>query len=51
MEKLIEGEYFLEKFSGKAQVYFKKDALPEAVFSLVKRDLHVGDYLAVVQSS
>jgi lysyl-tRNA synthetase, class II len=33
--------------SGKAQVYFKKDALPEAVFSLVKRDLHVGDFVSV----
>ena len=33
--------------SGRAQVYFKKDALDEATFHLVKRDLHVGDYLAV----
>jgi lysyl-tRNA synthetase class 2 len=33
--------------SGRAQVYFKKDALSEADFTLIKRDSHVGDYLAV----
>ncbi|HXT02369.1 MAG TPA: lysine--tRNA ligase [Elusimicrobiota bacterium] len=32
--------------SGSAQVYFKKDALPEADFTIIKRDTHVGDYLA-----
>ncbi|UPT74569.1 MAG: lysine--tRNA ligase [Elusimicrobiota bacterium] len=37
----------LADLSGNAQVYFKKDALPEDVFALVKRDLHTGDYLAV----
>ncbi len=37
----------LADLSGRAQVYFKKDALPEAVFHLVKRDLHVGDFLSV----
>jgi lysyl-tRNA synthetase, class II len=33
--------------SGSAQVYFKKDALPEEAFTIIKRDSHVGDYLAV----
>ncbi len=33
--------------SGRAQVYFKKDALAESVFALVKKDLHVGDFLSV----
>ncbi|MEQ1918357.1 MAG: lysine--tRNA ligase [Elusimicrobiota bacterium] len=37
----------LADLSGNAQVYFKKDALPEDVFALVKRDLAVGDFLAV----
>ncbi len=37
----------LADLSGNAQVYFKKDALPEDVFALVKRDLHAGDFLAV----
>jgi lysyl-tRNA synthetase, class II len=37
----------LSDLSGKAQVYFKKDVLPEDVFHLVKRDVHVGDFLAV----
>ncbi len=37
----------LADLSGRAQVYFKKDALPEDVFNLVKRDLAVGDFLAV----
>ncbi len=37
----------LADLSGTAQVYFKKDALPEDVFALVKRDLHAGDFLAV----
>ncbi|NNN05148.1 MAG: lysine--tRNA ligase [Elusimicrobia bacterium] len=36
--------------SGNAQVYFKKDVLGEAVFGLVKRDAHVGDYLHVTGS-
>ncbi|MDE2039960.1 MAG: lysine--tRNA ligase [Elusimicrobia bacterium] len=33
--------------SGRCQVYFKKDALPESDFSLIKRDAHVGDFLSV----
>ena len=33
----------LADLSGNAQVYFKKDALPEDVFALVKRDLAVGE--------
>ncbi len=37
----------LADLSGRAQVYFKKDALPESVFTLVKKDLHVGDFLSV----
>ncbi|MEK7234302.1 MAG: lysine--tRNA ligase [Elusimicrobiota bacterium] len=37
----------LADLSGTAQVYFKKDALPEDVFALIKRDLAVGDFLAV----
>ena len=37
----------LSDLSGKAQVYFKKDALPEQVFALIKKDLHVGDFLSV----
>ncbi len=37
----------LADLSGTAQVYFKKDALPENIFALVKRDLHAGDFLAV----
>ncbi len=37
----------LSDLSGKAQVYFKKDALPESEFSLIKKDIHVGDFLSV----
>ena len=37
----------LADLSGRAQVYFKKDARPEDVFNLVKRDLSVGDFLSV----
>jgi lysyl-tRNA synthetase class 2 len=37
----------LSDLSGKAQVYFKKDQLPEETFNLIKRDLHVGDFLSV----
>ena len=33
--------------TGRCQVYFKKDALPEPQFSLIKRDSHVGDFLGV----
>ncbi|MFA6317951.1 MAG: OB-fold nucleic acid binding domain-containing protein, partial [Elusimicrobiota bacterium] len=29
----------------KCQVYFKKDALPEDQFGLVKKDLHAGDFI------
>ncbi|MDD5302539.1 MAG: OB-fold nucleic acid binding domain-containing protein, partial [Elusimicrobia bacterium] len=36
----------LADLSGTAQVYFKKDALPEDVFALVKKDLAVGDFVA-----
>ena len=37
----------LADLSGRSQVYFKKDALPEPEFSLVKKDIHVGDFLSV----
>lgn len=37
----------LADLSGNAQVYFKKDTLGDGPFSLVKRDLHVGDFLSV----
>ena len=37
----------LSDSSGRAQVYFKKDALSEEAFTVIKRDSHVGDYLAV----
>ena len=37
----------LADLSGGAQVYFKKDALGEGPFSLVKKDVHVGDHLSV----
>ncbi len=33
--------------AGRCQVYFKKDALPEADYLLVKKDLHVGDFIGV----
>jgi lysyl-tRNA synthetase class 2 len=37
----------LADLSGRAQVYFKKDAMVEAEFLLVKKDLHVGDFVSV----
>ncbi|MBI3289145.1 MAG: lysine--tRNA ligase, partial [Elusimicrobia bacterium] len=37
----------LADLSGRAQVYFKKDALPEPLFALIKKDVHVGDFLSV----
>ena len=37
----------LADLSGRSQVYFKKDALPEAAFALIKKDVHVGDFLSV----
>ena len=37
----------LADLSGRAQVYFKKDALGEDAFALVKRDTHVGDFVSV----
>ncbi len=37
----------IEDSSGKVQAYFKKDALPEADFALVKQDLHAGDFIGV----
>ncbi len=37
----------LADHTGSAQVYFKKDALPEEAFTVIKRDSAVGDYLAV----
>jgi lysyl-tRNA synthetase class 2 len=33
--------------TGRVQVYFKKDALPEDQFHLIKKDTHVGDFLGV----
>ena len=37
----------LADLSGDAQVYFKKDVLGEGPFGLVKKDVHVGDFLSV----
>ena len=37
----------LEDGAGRCQLYFKKDALPEAGFLLVKKDLHAGDFIGV----
>lgn len=37
----------LQDQTGRCQVYFKKDALAEAQFTTVKKDVHVGDFLAV----
>lgn len=37
----------LADLSGRAQVYFKKDAMVEPEFELVKKDVHVGDFLSV----
>jgi lysyl-tRNA synthetase class 2 len=37
----------LSDATGRCQVYFKKDALPEADFLLVKKDLYVGDFIGV----
>ena len=37
----------LADHTGRAQVYFKKDALSEEAFTIIKRDSAVGDYLAV----
>jgi lysyl-tRNA synthetase class 2 len=33
--------------SGRAQIYFKMDAMPESDFALAKKDIAVGDYLSV----
>lgn len=35
----------LQDTSGKCQLYFKKDNLSEEAFSLVKKDLHTGDFI------
>jgi len=40
----------LADHTGRAQVYFKKDALSEEAFTIIKRDSHVGDFLAVTGS-
>ncbi len=45
MGKTIFGH--LQDLSGKVQLYFKKDALPEAAFQLIKKDVHAGDFLGV----
>ncbi len=37
----------LADLSGRAQVYFKKDALSPETFELIKRDAHAGDFLSV----
>ena len=34
--------------TGRCQLYFKKDALPEADFLLAKKDLHAGDFVGAV---
>src|SRR5207247_2206254 len=41
MGKTIFGH--LQDFSGKVQLYFKKDALTEEAFALIKKDAHAGD--------
>ncbi|MBI4677338.1 MAG: lysine--tRNA ligase [Elusimicrobia bacterium] len=46
MGKSIFGD--IQDGSGKCQVHFKKDALPEPDFLLVSKDLHVGDFVAAV---
>ena len=33
--------------TGRIQVFFKKDNLPEEQFALIKRDVHVGDFVSV----
>ena len=38
----------IQDSSGKLQIYFKKDAMPEADFHLVKKDLHAGDFISAV---
>ncbi|MDE2509903.1 MAG: lysine--tRNA ligase [Elusimicrobia bacterium] len=40
----------LADHTGRAQVYFKKDALSEEAFTVIKRDSHVGDFLSVTGS-
>jgi len=37
----------IQDSTGRCQIYFKKDALEEASFSLVKKDLHAGDFIGV----
>ncbi|MHB2026233.1 MAG: lysine--tRNA ligase [Elusimicrobiota bacterium] len=37
----------LQDQTGRCQVYFGKNSLPEADFSLVKKDTHAGDFIAV----
>ncbi|MBI3553635.1 MAG: lysine--tRNA ligase [Elusimicrobia bacterium] len=37
----------LRDFSGRIQLYIKKDAVGEQIFNLVKKDVHAGDFLAV----
>ncbi len=37
----------LQDSSGKIQVYFKKDAMKEPEFELIKRDVHAGDFVSV----
>lgn len=37
----------LQDSSGKIQVYFKKDAMKESEFELIKKDVHAGDFIAV----
>ncbi len=37
----------LQDGTGRCQVYFKKDAVGEEAFGLVKRDIHAGDFVAV----
>jgi len=37
----------LQDQSGRCQLYVKKDAVSEAVFSLIKKDVHAGDFVGV----
>ena len=45
MGKIVFGH--LQDFSGKVQIYVKKDNLSEADFALAKKDLHAGDFICV----
>jgi lysyl-tRNA synthetase class 2 len=37
----------IQDISSKIQVYFKKDAMEESNFELIKKDIHTGDFISV----